>query len=297
MTKWLRRGLMAAGLLVALAGGTIVAGDELAQGRMNRRVELPPYPVAMKDDAASIERGQYLYQSRGCVHCHGAAGTGNVFIDDGNGLKLGGPAIGTGAGSVTVKYQPADWERTLRHGVKPDGRPALIMPSEDYNRLTDDDLASLVAYVHRLPPEPGRPAVLDLPLVVRVMYGFGVIPDAASRIDHSLPPSKPVPEAVTVEHGQYVAQMCIGCHGAHLAGGKIPGGPPDWPAATDLRPGAPGMKPYADEKAFIAMLRTGQRPDGSKPKVMPFDSLKLINDVDAQALHLYLKTMPAAAAH
>jgi len=293
MTKWLRRGLTAAGLLVALAGGTSVAGDELAQGRMNRRVELPPYPVAMKDDAASIERGQYLYQSRGCVHCHGAAGTGNVFIDDGNGLKLGGPAIGTGAGSVTVKYQPADWERTLRHGVKPDGRPALIMPSEDYNRLTDDDLASLVAYVHRLPPEPGRPAVLDLPLVVRVMYGFGVIPDAASRIDHSLPPSKPVPEAVTVEHGQYVAQMCIGCHGAHLAGGKIPGGPPDWPAAADLRPGAPGMKPYADEKAFIAMLRTGQRPDGSKPKVMPFDSLKLINDVDAQALHLYLKTMPA----
>jgi len=297
MNKWLRRGLMAAGVLVALVGSAIVAGDELAQGRMNRRLELSPYPVAMKDDAAGIERGRYLYQSRGCVHCHGAAGAGKVFVDDGEGLKLGGPAIGTGAGSVTAKYQAADWERTIRHGVKPDGRPTLIMPSEDYNRLTDDDLASLVAYVRRLPPEPGRPAVLDLPLVVRVMYGFGAIPDAASRIDHTLPPSKPVAEGVTLKHGQYVAQMCIGCHGERFAGGKIPGAPPDWPAAADLRPGAPGMKPYADDQAFLAMLRTGQRRDGSKPKVMPFDSLKVLSDVDARALHLYLTTLPAAAAH
>ena len=198
---------------------------------------------------------------------------------------------------MTAKYQAADWERTIRHGVKPDGRPTLIMPSEDYNRLTDDDLASLVAYVRRLPPEPGRPAVLDLPLVVRVMYGFGAIPDAASRIDHTLPPSKPVAEGVTLKHGQYVAQMCIGCHGERFAGGKIPGAPPDWPAAADLRPGAPGMKPYADDQAFLAMLRTGQRRDGSKPKVMPFDSLKVLSDVDARALHLYLTTLPAAAAH
>ena len=86
MNKWLRRGLMAAGVLVALVGSAIVAGDELAQGRMNRRLELSPYPVAMKDDAAGIERGRYLYQSRGCVHCHGAAGAGNVFVDDGEGL-------------------------------------------------------------------------------------------------------------------------------------------------------------------------------------------------------------------
>ena len=273
-----------------------MAGDELAQGKMNRRIDLPPYPVAMKDDAASIERGRYLYQSRGCVHCHGAAGAGNVFVDDGKGLKLGGPAIGTGAGSVTAKYQPADWERAIRHGVKPDGRPTLIMPSEDYNRLTDDDLAALVAYVRRLPPEPGRPAVLDLPLVVRVMYGFGAIPDAASRIDHTLPPSKPVAEGVTVAHGQYVAQMCIGCHGESSSAARFParrrtGRPPPICAR------APGMKPYAVDQVFLAMFRTGQRPDGSKPKVMPFDSLKVMSDVDVRALHLYLKTLPAAAEH
>ena len=68
----------------------------------------------------------------------------------------------------------------------------------------------------------------------RVLYGLGAIPDAAARIDHQLAPSRPVPAGVTVANGRYVANMCIGCHGADLAGGKIPGGPPDWPAASDM---------------------------------------------------------------
>ncbi|WP_229256438.1 hypothetical protein [Duganella lactea] len=43
-----------------------------------------------------------------------------------------------------------DWVRTLRHGVKPDGRPVQFMPSEDYNRLSDADTASLILYLQQL---------------------------------------------------------------------------------------------------------------------------------------------------
>ena len=39
----------------------------------------------------------------------------------------------------------------------------MIMPSEDYNRLTDADLASLVAYVRQLPSVAGDGALLELP--------------------------------------------------------------------------------------------------------------------------------------
>ncbi len=70
-------------------------------------------------------------------------------------LRLGGPNISPGSGSVVANYRPGDWERTLRHGIKPNGRTAMIMPSEDYNRLIDDDLASLVAYVRQMPPARG----------------------------------------------------------------------------------------------------------------------------------------------
>ena len=106
----------------------------------------------------------------------------------------------------------------------------------------------------------------------------------------------PVPEAVTAQHGAYVANACIGCHGATLAGGKIPGAPPDWPAAARLSPGAGSAMPrYADAQAFAAMLRSGKRPDGSAvSKVMPFVALKELNDTDVQALYLHLKALPAA---
>jgi len=165
-----------------------------------------------------------------------------------------------------------------------------VMPSEDYNRFTDDDLAALVAHVRALPPQSGQGAVVRLPLPVKALYGFGVIQDAAAKIDHSLPPQTPVPEGVTVAHGQYVAHMCVGCHGATLQGGKIPGGPPDWPPASRLTPGeGSAMDRYPDAESLLTMFRSGKRPDGTPVQVMPFESLKEMNDTDVRALHLYLK--------
>jgi hypothetical protein len=86
--------------------------------------------------------------------------------------------------------------------------------------------------VQSLPASTGTGAVLELPLPVRALYGFGAIQDAAAKIDHALPPQQPVAEGVSVEHGKYVANMCPGCHGAKLEGGKIPSGPRDWLRAT-----------------------------------------------------------------
>ena len=40
----------------------------------------------------------------------------------------------------------------MRHGVKPNGRPVMVMPSEDYNRLSNDDLSALVSCVRQLVP-------------------------------------------------------------------------------------------------------------------------------------------------
>ena len=289
---WLKRIGIALLFLVALAAAALFAGDQLATKKMHRTVELQVQPVAYKDDAAAIERGRYLFASRGCVDCHGAKGNGNMFLDDGKGMRIAGPNISPGPGSVVKDYQPVDWVRSLRHGVNPQGRPLMIMPSEDYNRFTDEDLAALVAYIRHLPPAEGGGPVIDLPLPVRAMYGFRLIHDAAARIDHTKPPEKPVPDAVTVQHGAYVANMCIGCHGARLAGGKVPGGPPDWPAAANLTPGeGTAMVRYPDAASFAAMFRSGRRPDGQEIKVMPFGSLREMNDTDVRALHLYLKTL------
>ncbi|WP_439606183.1 c-type cytochrome [Hydrogenophaga sp.] len=289
---WMRALLAGLGALVLLAAAALGLGVLLAERKMQRTVNVQVPTVALRDDAASVERGKYLFSSRGCVDCHGSAGTGRTFVDEG-GLVIAGPNITTGPGGVVSAYQPVDWVRAIRHGVNPQGRPLMIMPSEDYNRFTDGDLASLVAYVRQLPPASGQGAVVKLPLPVKALYGYGAIKDAAARIDHSLPPQQPVPEGVTPAHGAYVANMCIGCHGVGLAGGKIPGGPPDWPPASKLTPGEGSvMGRYPDAEAMIAMFRSGQRPDGTAVKVMPFESLKEMSETDLRALYLYLKALP-----
>ena len=87
--------------------------------------------------------------------------------------------------------------------------------------------------------------------------------------------------------------VCIGCHGDSLSGGRIPGGPPDWPAASNLTPGqGTVMSVYDSVEKFKAMFRSGKRPDGSAVAVMPFDTLREVNDTDVSALYAYLKQLP-----
>jgi cytochrome c553 len=293
MNKWVRRGAVTLVVMVAGAGAAFLALAELGERKLQRRVEIAVAPVAMKSDAASIERGRYLFASRGCGDCHGAGGQGNVVVDDG-GMFVRSPDISSSPQSVVAHYKDADWVRTIRHGVKPDGRPVMVMPSEEYNRLVDNDVAAIVAYARQLPPAGGKPAEVRLPLMVKALYGAGVVRDASEKIDHALPPAQPVAEGVTAEHGAYVANGCVGCHGKHLEGGKIPGAPPSWPAAAKLNPG-PGsaLARYPSAEPFLAMLKTGKRPDGSEvSKVMPFVSLKEISEVDARALYMHLRALP-----
>lgn len=292
MKRWIVVvGASLAGLIV-VAAAVVAAGAVRAEHKRERVVDVPRRSVAVPADPASIERGRYLFTTRGCSECHGADGAGRAFIDS-PGLRVKSSNISPGPGSVVAGYAVEDWERAIRHGVKRDGRPLFVMPSEDYARLTDADLGALVAYLKQMPPAAGGPLEARVPLPVRVLYGLGLIRDAAEKIDHVLPPPEPVAEGVTPQWGAYVAQACQGCHGKTLEGGRIPGGPPDWPPAADLRPGG-ALARYASADAFVAAMRSGKRPDGSTiSPVMPFPSFAAMNETDLRALFAYLQSMRA----
>ena len=296
MNKWIKRTLVAVVGIGVFGAAGLALGAYLGDRKATRHIDLDVAAVDIPTDAASLERGRYLFATRGCTDCHGGNGAGKIFID-GGGLYAKAPNISTGPGNVVAAYRAEDWVRTIRHGVKPGGQPVFIMPSEDYNRLSNADLGALVAYVKQLPPADGEGVVLRVPPLVKTLYAAGMIRDAAEKIDHTLPAATPVVEDGTPRHGAYIANMCIGCHGAHLSGGKIPGGPPDWPAAANLTPGqGSAMARYANAQEFTAMLRTGKRPDGSPVSaVMPFNSLRELNDSDAQALYGHLKTLEPVA--
>ncbi len=296
MKPWIRRTLIGATAVLAL--GAAGAGYAVYRGhaKMDREVPLATRSYSMRSDSAAVERGRYLYQSRGCTDCHGDDAGGRTFIDDPkSGMRVAGPNLTPHADSAAAAYRAEDWDRAIRHGVKRDGRPAMVMPSEDYARWTDDDLAALVTYLRQVPPVAGGAAVVELPLPVIALYGLGQIEDAADKIDHDLPPQPPVPEAVTIEHGRYVGQTCTGCHGPTLAGGRVPGSPPEWPPAAKLAAGDGSAMPrYADAAAFRTMMRGGKRPDGSAIAVMPFGPLSQMSDVDLDALYVYLRSLPVA---
>lgn len=293
MNKWVKRTSAALVALALLGVAATVVGKALGERKMTRNVVLQVRPLDVVADPARIAHGRYLYNTRGCAECHGANGAGKAIIQDG-GMRVVAPNITAGPNGATAHYGVVDWVRTVRHGVKPNGHPVMIMPSEDYSRLTDEDMAALVAFVQQLPPVPGSKAVIEVPAQVKALYAFGMIQDASEKIDHAQGPAQAVAAAVTPEYGAYVSNACIGCHGAALSGGRIPGTPPSWPAAANLTPGkGSAMVRYQTPELFMAMLRSGHRPDG-KPisPVMPFGSFKQMNDTDVLALYAYLKTVP-----
>lgn len=291
--KWI--GVFVA-LLVVVGIGLVIAAGVLFDRKRERPINVDVKPIPVAADAASLERGKYLFMSRGCGDCHAASGAGRAFIDEpGGGFYVRSPNITPGG--VVAKYTELDWVRAIRHGVNPQGRALFIMPSEDYNRFTDHDVAAIVAYARSLPAIGGGGAEFRVPLPVKALYALGVVKDAAEKIDHSLPPASPVPEGVTPEHGKYVANLCIGCHGDNLSGGEIPGAPPNWPAASNLTPGQGTLLAIYDSADKLkAMFRSGKRPDGSAVAVMPFSTLREINDTDVSALYAYLKQLPARPA-
>jgi len=296
MNKWIKRGAFGLGALALLAGCAGVAALLAAEWRMTRTLDIAVAPLALDQRATTMQHGRYLFSSRGCAHCHGDDGAGRRVIDA-DGMLVVAPNITRGAGSVVTGYSSQDWVRVLRHGVKPDGTPVMIMPSEDWARMSDSDASALIGYTIGLPPVAGQAAVIKLPLPVRVLYGAGLVKDAAAKIDHSLPVQAASTAAVSLEHGKYLASMCMGCHGATLGGGAIPGAPPSWPAAANLTPGAGSVLPvYRTAEQFRAMMRTGRRPDGSAvDPSMPFEALRTTNDTDLDAMLLYFRSLPPVA--
>ncbi len=275
-------------LVVGVAGLYAWTGSELS-----KKSALPTHAFAAPTDSASIARGEHLVKAIGkCADCHGQDFGGDTLLND--------PAMGfiyasnltRGAGGIGASYTDADWEHAVRHGLAADGRRLIVMPSNEYQLLSDEDLGMMVAYLKSVAPvDRERPATSVGPLA-RALYFGGIFPMfPAKAVTHTNEVVPSVPVDSTVAYGKYLADGgCSGCHGATYGGGAIPGGPPDWPKPANLTP--TGIGHYTQE-GFVNALRTGRRPDGSEINpFMPINATKLMTDVEIVAVYKYLKTVP-----
>jgi cytochrome c553 len=303
-------------LIVAVIGAyiwaTVSANRVRAQKFAVHSYDFPvPFPIAESDapgvseadraqlaTARAIERGKHLVESRYvCVECHGKNFGGGTMIDAFPIGRLLGPNITTGKGSMTIDYKPADWDRIVRHGVLPNGQPA-VMPSEDFKLMSDQELSDVISYIRSQPPVDNTVEAPSFGPLGKVLLATGRFRLSATLIDthqgtHTRQP--PATEA-TAEFGQHLAAICVGCHRPNLAGGPIVGGDPGWVPARNITPHPDGLGKVSYEQ-FVKAMREGVRPDGTPVKppmnaIMPY--AQRMKDVEMQALWAYLRSIPAA---
>lgn len=283
---------------------------ELAELRAEKAKALPPGADPATDALAGVDvnavaleraqaRGKHLVEARyACVECHGKDFGGATMIDDPAIGRVMGLNLTRGRGGVTAKYTASDWDRMVRHGVKPDGTPSP-MPSVDYAAMSDQELSDVVAYIRSAPPvdrEVPRPTFGP---VGTVLMATGQIALTAESYDHQQPHALRPPEAaVGPEFGKHLVGVCSGCHGAELAGGPIAASPPDWPPAANLTPHADGLAGWTYED-FARAMRQGQSKDGRalrQPMANMVTYAANITDTELQAMWAYLQTVPAKPA-
>ncbi len=292
LLRWTGRAVLA---LVALVAVVVLVAYGVSTRRMAQHFDVPPTMLlntAFVPDSALVVAGERLATIRACNDCHGTDLGGKVMIDD--------PMLGRVVtanltpGGAADTFSMADWDRAVRHGVSPAGRGYLVMPSHEFNRLSDADLEAIVAYLRHLPPAHHDLPRMQVRPLGHVLNATGVIDLVpASLIDHAAPRSAPPPAAPTPEYGAYLATTCMGCHGKDFSGGKIPG---VGIMASNLTPDAETGLGTWSEADFARLLKTGTPPDGrTLDPFMPITMTKQLSEIEVAALWAYLRTLPPVA--
>jgi mono/diheme cytochrome c family protein len=293
MPRFMKYLLYSIGGLVLLVLGGAVAVFATTQRALAKTMPLPAHGFTAPTDPASIERGEHLVRALvKCVDCHGQDLGGQLMLDDPAIGTLYAPNLTRGRGGLPTIQDDAAFERAIRHGLGRDGRRLVVMPSEEYQHVSDEDLGAIIAYVKSVPPVDREHPLPRLGPLARVLYLAGEFPlFGYEKITHAEDVVPAVPVDSTAAYGKYLGDIgCAGCHGAGYGGGKIPGGPPDWPPTANLTPTGIGHYTY---EGFANLLRTGKRPDGSQvADFMPIVTTKLMTDVEIKAMWNYLRTLP-----
>jgi len=278
-------------LAVAAAAATLLWAWTHTDSALARRHVPPAIDIAQEVRSAPIATGERIAQVRnGCVDCHGRDLGGGRVVDD----PLAGAIYAPNITPAALRgWTDGEIAAAIRTGIRRDGRPLVVMPSYEYQHLSRDDLAALVAYLRSVPAVDRQMPPVRIGPVLRLLYAFGKLPTLlpAGMIDASRGFDEKPHEAPTAAFGRYLATgACSGCHGAEFRGGPIPGGPPDWAPAASLRLG--GDDRWSLD-GFARTMRDGRSAlDGHALRPpMPVSALRRMNDVELGALWSFLSTL------
>jgi hypothetical protein len=267
--------------------------------------------VKIPTDSLSLSVGRKIAEER-CMHCH--------LGDDG---KLSGRQFTPSDSPFGViwsknitqhkehgigNYTDGELAFLMRTGINKDGRflgPFMILPT-----LSDEDLGSVVAYLHSNSPFV-QPSAIEHPLpqyslLAKAFIKLGMM----SPMKYAGTPVRTPNSSDTLGYGKYLANgryACFSCHSASFetnndaepekSEGFFGGGNEIEDHAFIITRSANitmskthGIGNWTKEQ-FIHTLRTGERPDG-KGLSAAMPRLPLSDDNELEAMWKYLQTVP-----
>lgn len=241
-------------------------------------LDVHPAAVDLPEDPVARDRGEVLVrQVAVCTECHGEDLAGKTIIA---GFPMGRV---TGSNLTTLShYEPVDWVRAVRHGVKPDGTAILLMPVHDYAGLTEQDLGDMVVYLESLRPREREVKPIRLGPVGRMLVKKGEWAYHGLEVDHEAP----VPQDQGAR-GAYLARVgsCMGCH----AGGVGKGFGPGQPRSSNITPHPEDGIGAWSQADFDRVMREGVGPDGEPvDPFMPWQAYASWPQEDLDALFTWL---------
>lgn len=260
--------------------------------RINKVYSVIPEALTITYDSASLKKGEHLIAVKGCTGCHNQDLGGKVLMDSPHTIGVfTAKNLTRGKGGLPQAYDQKDWILALKHGLRRDGKALFYMPSHEFAKLSEADMAAVIAYCTTVPKVDKVLPESEVGPLGRILTDLDKVPLlSAEKIDHNARLVKEVTPEVSVAYGKYLSVSCQNCHLEHMKGGEalLPG----FPVPADIS--STGMAGKWTDEQFISTFRSGTTPEGKilNAKKMPCKKpVEAYTDTELKALHLYLKSL------
>jgi mono/diheme cytochrome c family protein len=283
-------------VLGSLVGLILVAALTLflmGSARLNKTYDFPATNLEIPTDAESLAYGKHRVETL-CAGCHGPDLSGLENWFDGGPLgTIDSANLTSGEGGLADDFSTEDFVRAIRHGIDQEGKPNFMIAVGSTSYLSDEDLASIIAYVRTVPPVDHVVAGKKFTPLAKILLAAGILPNVpVEEVTHEVHVGAPARGAST-EYGEYMVNIndCRICHGPNLNGGPFPD-PTITRISPNLTPG--GELAFWTEADFINTIRTGVTPGGHElnPKLMPWNEYRNLYEYELQAIWMYLQSLP-----
>ena len=239
MNAFARFALIGAGAII-ICGMVGVGYVYFASERLISRVyQLPDSHARAATDADAVARGARLVFAYGCADCHGHKLQG-VYIPHFGIMSRNLPVLAGG-------LSDADFDRIIRHGLRPDGKSvAEFMPSDSYQFMTDADLAAILGFIRSQPASGESPPETSYGPYARYQFLIG---ERKTVRDWFPTQEQALDLGPRFARGRSMAMAACGeCHSTSLKGQLGPvGSPPDLSIVASY-----------DRATFLNFMHTGR---------------------------------------